>query len=170
MAKMIYFTADWHLWHENMLTLSGRNFKKCNQMHKLLLRNHNDIVGPEDTLYIVGDVYWKSSVEELRRMMENYNGIKKLILGNHDRLKPFEYMEAGFYQVATWLCVEEFILVHDPAYTALNPDRNHICGHVHDLFKRCKNVLNVGVNVGVDVWDFKPVSIEQARKELSHGY
>lgn len=162
---MIYFTADWHLWHENMLNLCNRPFNKCNRMHRTLLRNHNEIICPDDTLYIIGDVYWKNSVNELRNIIENYNGKKILILGNHDRLKPFDYIEAGFYQVATSLQVEEFALVHDPANAVVSPGTPVICGHVHDLFKRCKNVLNVGV----DMWDFKPVSITQARDEFKNG-
>lgn len=159
---MIHFTADWHLWHENMLSLCNRPFNKCNQLHRALLRNHNEVVSTEDTLYIIGDVYWKNSVNELRNIIENYNGKKILVLGNHDRLKPFDYIEAGFHQVATSLQVEEFVLVHDPANAVAVPETPVICGHVHDLFKRCKNALNVGV----DIWDFKPVSIAQVRIEF----
>ena len=156
---MKFFTADWHLWHENMLDLCGRPFNKCNQMHKKLLYNHNSLVGPKDTLYILGDVYWKNSPEELERIIRNYNGRKILILGNHDRLKPFEYVEAGFESVHTSLDIEDFILVHDPCYSIVHPDRNYLCGHVHDLFVKQKNALNVGV----DVWDFKPISLDVAK-------
>lgn len=160
---MKWFTADWHLWHENMLHLCNRPFTKCNQLHRKLLYNHNAVIKPEDTLYIVGDVYWKTSVEELRRILDNYNGRKVLILGNHDRLKPFDYIEAGFSSVHTSLRVEEFILVHDPCYSIVYPETNFICGHIHDLFKKQKNALNVGV----DVWDFKPVSIVQVRESFN---
>lgn len=38
------------------------------------------------------------------------------------------------------------------------PDKAWMCGHIHGLFKAVKKVLNVGV----DVWDFKPVSWEEA--------
>jgi calcineurin-like phosphoesterase family protein len=131
-------------------------------MHKTLLRNHNELVKPEDTLYIIGDVYWKNSVNELRNIMENYNGNKILVLGNHDRLRPFDYLEAGFSQIATCLWVERFLLVHDPAAAAMYPDTPVICGHVHGLFKKVSNVLNVGVNV----WDFKPVSMDQVKMEF----
>jgi calcineurin-like phosphoesterase family protein len=160
---MIWFTADWHLWHENMLHLCNRPFNKCNQLHRKLLYNHNAVINPDDTLYIVGDVYWKDNINELRRIIENYNGQKVLILGNHDRLKPFDYLDAGFFQVATCLQVEEFMLVHDPAEACCYPNMPYICGHVHTLFKKQRNALNVGV----DIWDYKPVSIEQARNCFS---
>jgi len=127
--------------------------------------NHNYLVKPEDTLYILGDVYWKNSVEELRRIMDNYNGTKVLILGNHDRLRPFDYIEAGFSSVHTMLEVEEFILVHDPCYSIVHPETNYLCGHVHTLFVKQKNVLNVGV----DIWNFKPISIDEIRKIFREG-
>jgi len=159
---MIWFTADWHLWHENIIEACDRPFTKCRNMHRTIKHNYNELVGENDHVYIIGDVYWKRSVEELERMISGYKGHKHLILGNHDNLKPFDYIEAGFSQVATSLEVDEFTLNHDPVVSYLRPDKPHICGHVHNMYKRCKNVLNVGV----DIWDFKPVSIERVRFEF----
>lgn len=48
----------------------------------------------------------------------------------------------------------------DDRYVSLRPRNRpgniHLCGHVHDAWKRKGNVINVGV----DVWDFKPVPLE----------
>lgn len=33
-----------------------------------------------------------------------------------------------------------------------------VCGHIHELFQVVDNV----VNVGVDVWDYKPVKLDEA--------
>ena len=40
-----------------------------------------------------------------------------------------------------------------------------LCGHVHDRWKTQDGVINVGV----DVWDFKPVSIKQIIREAKHA-
>ena len=53
----------------------------------------------------------------------------------------------------------DFIFNHDPAIHCMFPNKIIICGHVHNLFKVQKNVINVGV----DVWDYKPVSFEQLK-------
>jgi calcineurin-like phosphoesterase family protein len=39
-----------------------------------------------------------------------------------------------------------------------------LCGHVHNMWKRNGNCFNVGV----DVWDFRPVTMSQIM-EAEHG-
>ena len=90
---------------------------------------------------------------------------KILILGNHDSLKPFTYIDLGFESVHTSLELsyngKDYVLVHDPAASCIDRNRIFLCGHVHDLFKIQRNVINVGV----DVWNFFPVSMEQIEVE-----
>lgn len=78
---------------------------------------------------------------------------KILVLGNHDELKAFSYIEAGFESVHTSLEVNGRILIHDPAVATINPNKTFICGHVHTLFLKCSNTINVGV----DQFSFMPV-------------
>ena len=59
-------------------------------------------------------------------------------------------------------------MVHDPAESQVRRDRVFLVGHVHDLFKICKNAINVGV----DVWDYRPVSLADLldmSRELESG-
>jgi len=94
-------------------------------------------------------------------MVIKMNGEKHLVLGNHDVFKTFSYItDLGFTSAHTSLEVEEFILNHDPATCFIDKERIWLCGHIHDLFIHQRNVLNVGV----DVWDYTPVSIETIRK------
>ena len=54
---------------------------------------------------------------------------------------------------------------HDPSiYCVLEPGTILLHGHIHTLYKSIpeKRV----VNVGVDVWDFKPINMNQIMKEL----
>jgi len=159
---MIWFTSDQHFNHENIIELCSRPFDKLETMNKTIIRNYNELVGKNDRVYFIGDIFWGNHENELRKILERLNGEKCLILGNHDKLNPFLYEELGFKQVATSLKVEEFVLVHDPAKSIVDRNIPFICGHVHELFKVQKNVLNVSV----DAWDFKPVSIEEARTHL----
>lgn len=166
---MIYFTSDWHLFHENIIDLCSRPFNKLKHMHNTLIRNHNSVVKPDDHVYIIGDMYWGRNPHNLINILDKFNGKKHLVLGNHDLLVPFDYEEVGIVQVSTWLYLQNsnLILVHDPAKSIVYEDKDtkYLCGHIHTLFKRCKNVLNVGV----DVWDFYPVSLKQVKKEFENG-
>lgn len=159
---MIWFTSDQHFNHENIIELCSRPFNKLGHMHKTIIRNYNEIVTKDDIVYFIGDVFWGKRKDELKKILDKLNGDKYLVLGNHDNLNPFSYEEVGFKQVATCLKVEEFSLVHDPAKSIINRNIPFICGHVHDLFKVQKNVINVSV----DAWEFKPINIIEIRNLL----
>ena len=54
-------------------------------------------------------------------------------------------------------------MMHDPStYTVIENDPNAVllCGHIHKLFKHLLPEKRV-INVGVDVWNYQPVSFLQ---------
>ena len=158
---MKYFTADFHFDHGPVIEWCNRPWKRVAQMNKGLIRNYNNVVDSDDEVYILGDfsIKPKSYKSHLRNVVDQLKGRKHLILGNHDYLDPFDYIDIGFWSVHTSLDVEEFTLVHDPSVSQIDRSQKFLVGHVHDFFKKHKNC----VNVGVDVWDYKPVSIEEVR-------
>jgi len=183
-----WFWADPHLDHEAIIGYCGRPFKTMKEMNNTLIANYRQRVQPEDTVYIVGDVSLRGpeNIGFYRRMFQKtLPGKKHLILGNHDGLKPFAYVDAGIISVHTSLVItdwdgNEYVLNHDDAPSCIdrlpeNPwnkeapkpfySRIWLCGHVHDLYKTCQNVINVGV----DVWNYKPVdfnTIYELREEI----
>ena len=81
---MIFFTSDLHLGHENCIRLCNRPFSNIEEMDETLIENWNHKVTGKDTVYILGDLIYRSQKppeEYLRRL----RGKKHLILGNHDR-------------------------------------------------------------------------------------
>jgi calcineurin-like phosphoesterase family protein len=129
-------------------------------MDNTIVARYNSRVQDGDTVYILGDLFdlqLGKNFSIVERLVNKLKGRKILILGSHDYLKPFEYVEAGFESVHTFLQVGNFGLVHDPAVSCVNRSMIFLCGHVHDLFKVQMNVINVGV----DVWNFFPVSEDQ---------
>jgi calcineurin-like phosphoesterase family protein len=130
-------------------------------MNREIVRRHNERVKKEDTIYIVGDISLSKRDHDIERYISKMNGTKILILGNHDALKPFTYVNMGFRTVHTALEINtfkgDFVLVHDPAASCLDRTKIFLCAHIHDLFKMVQNA----VNVGVDVWNFYPVSLDE---------
>lgn len=168
---MIYFTSDQHFDHENIIKYCGRPFNKLHKMNHNLMINFNKIVAQEDITYHLGDFSLRGPENWplIKNWIKKLNGTHILILGNHDKLNPFLYVECGFQSVHTYLKVEEFHLIHDPA-PACNIELKRkgewwLCGHIHNLFKIQSNV----VNIGVDVWDFKPISIEHIRSIIKEN-
>jgi calcineurin-like phosphoesterase family protein len=82
---------------------------------------------------------------------------------------PLDAIEVGFQSVHSSLFVEGIFLAHDPAWATAIPDGvNMFCGHIHELFKLVKNSKHKVLNVGVDVWDYTPVSFELAKELLEN--
>lgn len=80
-----YVTSDLHINHENILIYEPKNrpFKSVDQMHEYMIDHWNQIVDPQDTVYILGDVGFKS-VQVIIDVLKQLNGNLILIAGNHD--------------------------------------------------------------------------------------
>lgn len=166
----IYFTADHHFGHENIIKYCHRPYNDVEEMNEDLVEKHNDIVDENDHVYHLGDVAFSNNP---RTWLEKLNGRFTLIKGNHDR-NDNEYWEEvceKFIQHQTTLKISDLEygldLVHNPKLPA--PERIGeivICGHVHAEWRFRPNYLNVGV----DAWHFRPVSkstvLEYVKKNL----
>lgn len=62
---MIFFAADFHLSHKNILKYCNRPFKNIEDMNKTILQNIEESIRPKDILYFLGDLRFK----ELNRYM-----------------------------------------------------------------------------------------------------
>lgn len=159
-----YFTADLHLGHENIIGYVGRPFSNAKEMDAVIRKNFAAILTDADTLYVLGDVatWYNYDIGQMEKVLRKIPGRKILILGNHDHWTPQDYVERGFESVHTYLYHERLgvHLTHDPAVATGPGIMLWLCGHVHMVFKEVRNVLNVGV----DVWDFKPVHEDAIRE------
>lgn len=83
---MIWFTADTHFGHTNILGGGQRPFDSIDQMNTRLIAAINDRVSCRDTLYILGDFSYRTTVAEALRLRERINCQHiRLIRGNHDK-------------------------------------------------------------------------------------
>jgi calcineurin-like phosphoesterase family protein len=108
------------------------------------------------------------------------NGRKNLISGNHDKCsgkKPSHMARRHAFLAAGWESVQDFVVMqiagknvlfshfpyegYDPfskgAQSPANEGLPLIHGHVHNHWKAKERMINVGV----DVWDFEPVSYDE---------
>ena len=86
---MIFFTADLHFGHGNIIRHCNRPFASADEMDAALIHNWNSSVGQKDEIYILGDFTMRSAAEA-HRYLTQLNGRKYFIRGNHDRfLKGF---------------------------------------------------------------------------------
>lgn len=79
----IWFSADLHLGHENIIKYCNRPFKNSKEMDRNLINNFQEKLKPKDVLYFLGDLSFKSELAEI--FFENLNDIEiHFIIGNHD--------------------------------------------------------------------------------------
>lgn len=83
---MNYYISDMHFGHGNVLHFDSRPFQDVETMTDILIHNWNKCVTPEDTVYVLGDGFWKNEENSLA-IMKQLNGHKHLIRGNHDRIR-----------------------------------------------------------------------------------
>ncbi len=185
---MIFFTSDHHFNHANIIKYCNRPFESTEEMNEEMIKRWNTIVGLKDEVYYLGDFSLAKHVVEL--IAPRLNGVKYLIMGNHDACHPCHkkkaesamqiYVNAGFQMLG----MESFIEIagmnvrlnhmpyqmtetcqesYTPKYQNFRPKDDGVWllhGHVHEKWK----VKDRMINVGVDVWDFYPVPIDDIEK------
>lgn len=179
---MIWFTADPHYNHQNILKYcpQSRPFARIGAMNKAIIRNINAKVKPGDTLYILGDLGFGNK-EQVVELVKQLNGDKFLILGNHDNFTDEQYLEMGFIDWCYYMVLSgndqhrPIVMAHDPVNTMFTSrmfkfdNGTHpilLHGHVHDSseFSRDDVTCDISINVGVDVWEMQPVSLHDIHK------
>ena len=51
----LFFTSDTHFNHTNILRYCNRPFKTVGQMNETIITNWNNVVGPDDVIFHLGD-------------------------------------------------------------------------------------------------------------------
>ena len=166
---MIYFTADLHLGHANIIKLCGRPFASAEEMDAALTDNWNAVVGPRDEVYILGDFTMKPA-ETAHSYLTRLNGRKYFIRGNHDRfLNQIDSFGNHFEWVKDYYVLNHngrvFVMFHYPIAEWYGFFRGsiHLYGHIHNSSVSAARIDDTGLafNVGVDCNEFRPVSIEE---------
>jgi calcineurin-like phosphoesterase family protein len=157
-------------------------------MNAVLIENWNAVVTPSDTVYFLGDFalgpkhLWRSHREAL-------NGRIIFILGNHDTTVPLKRFESMVVLARDFAC--ETSVYHSPDGLSIGlahfptgeptdsrgfirracnePVDLHFCGHVHDAWQE-RTVDGIRcINVGCDVWQFQPRTLDEILARVPDG-
>jgi calcineurin-like phosphoesterase family protein len=167
-----WFTADLHLGHENIIKYCSRPFANAGEMDARLIDTINACARPTDVLYILGDLShgpWGGE-EYLERVTAYRHRIACenvfLIVGNHDRVELPGFRKL-FREVRSLVDVkiegQRLTLCH---YAMRTWNRSHhgswqLYGHTHGRLDDAPMLLSI--DVGVDSWDFRPLSFHELK-------
>lgn len=166
--EKIWFISDLHLGHNKEFVWKVRGFGSVDEMNKQIIKNLCEVVGPEDYLYILGDLVL-CPPEEARALLAQLPGKVTVIIGNHDTDNRIElYEELGFtVQFGARMKYDKyhFFLSHFPTLSA-NEDSKYLSlatinlyGHTHQQMWG-STLSKFSFNVGMDAHYCRPVSIE----------
>jgi len=178
-ADHVWFTADTHFCHGNIVRFSGRPFKDAAQMNEEFIRRWNETVPKDGTVFHLGD-FCLGGGREWDDIVRRLNGKIYLILGNHDFRNIKKSFMSRFEMVTQQMTIrvggQSIILNHNPflAYGGAYRDTWQLFGHVHsgplsntglDL-PRLKMLFPLQYDVGVDNNDFRPVSFHEVKAKI----
>ena len=161
----VFMISDQHFYHHNILLfreheVHQRPFRTTDEMHRFIKTRHNEVVGKEDVVYHLGDFAYgpgAKSWQQVGAVLSTLNGQHHLVMGNHDHIDPFKYVEAGFASVHTSLVLGDYLLIHDPAVAGVFKQQKVIHGHTHGLGRHlAPNTYCVCPEVN----DYRPVSLD----------
>lgn len=165
----VFFTADLHLGHASLITGAVgrvRPFASIKEHDEAIIARWNaTVLSPSDDVYILGDFALGLDAEALERAFRRLRGRKHLVIGNHDPKRtirlPWSSMPADLRRIAVDAGGRRYdlTLCHYPmrAWNRVHHGALHLYGHTHGSLPGTRR----SADVGVDVWDFRPVGMDE---------
>jgi len=151
----VYICADLHFGHRNM----AQRWRNCQDEFyhdEMLIKNWNSVVNKKDKVYILGDVTMESTKWYFR--LDELNGIKVVVLGNHDDPGHVPELLKYVHQVAGMIKYKGHWLTHAPIHPCELRDKRNIHGHVHNHSVKDGNKLDKRyINVSMENINYTPV-------------
>jgi len=161
---MIWFSADYHLGHQNIIKYCKRPFQSVLEMDTVILHNLFSSVRKGDTLYFLGDLTFKAGIARKFLSRCDDHGLQvRLIIGNHDKwIKDDEFQSRQIDHLSTIIPKGQVIVMCHYAMRVW--DRSHygswqLYGHSHGIMPP-KGLQH---DVGVDNNGFMPLSFDNLK-------
>jgi len=160
------FMADPHLGHANIIKYAKRPFFSVAEMDEEIIANINNRAKPGDVLYILGDFAFADHDPYLERIKIEAH----LVLGNHDHsnrvgaakrwasISHYKEVKVEGEQVPV-VCFHYGMRVWNRSHHGAI----HLYGHSHGGLPGDSQ----SCDVGVDCWNFHPVSLPEIKARLA---
>ena len=154
-----FFTSDTHFGDLRVLRFDHRPFATLDAHDEAVVARWNEVVGLADEVWHLGDFALGPSPGRTAELLAALNGTKHLIIGNND--------DEATLSLTGWASIRHYaelqmdgrvlVLCHYPFRTWNGIGRGviNLHGHSHGRLKP----ITRQYDVGVDVWDFRPVPL-----------
>ena len=158
----VHFTADTHFGHGAARAFYRRPFATVAEMDDAMVARWNDAVAPDDEVWHLGDFAVRHPAPGA--LLDALHGRKHLITGNNDPAgitalpgwtSVAPYLELTIDGTPLVLCHYAFRTWRGMVPKARAPGALNLHGHSHGRLRPQARQFDVGV----DVWDFRPVTL-----------
>ena len=165
MSNLVFVTSDTHFGHKKIFLFEpeARPFTTVEEHDDELVYRWNNTVKKHDTVWHLGDVlFGEESFETLKRL----NGVKKLVMGNHDQYPIEKYVE-HFSQIYGAAKYRDCVFTHVPVHPGqLRRFKANVHGHLHSKTLDDPRYLNACV----EHWNLAPVLLDTLLHTLQGPY
>lgn len=157
----VFFTSDTHFGDPRILRIDRRPFPDLPTHDAALVEAWNAVVGPEDTVWHLGDFALGPPPERIAALLAALHGEKRLIIGNNDG--PATLAAPGWASVAHYAETEvegrRLVLCHYAfrTWNGLGRGAINLHGHSHGRLKPIPRQYDVGI----DAQGLHPVTLDQ---------
>lgn len=176
----VFFTSDQHFNHQFIISITHRPFQDLDEMDRVLIKNWNDTVQPNDYVFTLGDFAWSNSPHIINNYLNQLQGQIFFLPGNHDKERAIKHLPNHVTKIddITNLSIKYqnnlaivylFVLSHYPLLTwsKRNIGCKNLFGHIHTLkdntlntgYDKYLNITHQQYDVGVDNNNYRPVSL-----------
>jgi len=165
---MNFYTSDTHFNHANIIKYCNRPFNTVEAMNEALIRNWNEKVGPNDSVYHLGDVSF-GTPDQCRDILKRLNGKIYLIKGNHE--KPALACASRFEWIKdVWEVRDgnQSLWLSHYAHRVWNKGHHgvwHLYGHSHGTLP--DDPESNSIDIGVDCHNYVPLSLQEIAAIMS---
>lgn len=167
--RNIWFSADYHIGHTNIIKYANRPYKEVEEMDEAIIENFDKYVGKNDIIFFLGDIAFGDDLARRTLCLMLKKAEVHFILGNHDSryLKTINSLATS---VNTLLDIEidghPITLCHYAMriWNKSHFDAYQLFGHSHGLLQPHGKQYDVGV----DNNKYMPVSYETVKDILKN--
>ena len=159
-----FIIGDLHLGHKNIIEYCSRPFVDVDDMNISLISNWNSVITKTDKVYVNGDVCINKKYLSLLNEM---NGKKILIPGNHDIFEAKEYFKY-FDDIRGYMVRNNVIFSHIPIYKS---EIERFQGNIHAHFHEQRVMINDKIHpfyysTSVEQINYTPLSFDLVFENL----
>lgn len=156
--RNVWFTADFHLGHFNIIRYCKRPFAGTQEMDAALIERVNSCVKPNDVLYFLGDFCLGNEEKVAAYRQRIACKTIHFIEGNHDKTtRKLQHLFASWNVLSEiHVATQRIVLCHYAMRVWPHHAQGswHLYGHSHGNLP--DDGQSVSLDVGVDTHDFRP--------------